>query len=111
MSFICASWSVDVCCREERRDQVRRVGSECSCHRQQSFVLLHRWKRALNPPATHCQLYLYIFIYFIYVFKLIYKAPRGRNFRSAVSFRRWLKPSPVLIAPTRRRMARLSGPG
>jgi len=36
---------------------------------------------------------------------------QGRNFRGAVSSQRWLKPSLVLIAPTHRGMARLSGPG
>jgi len=37
-----------------------------------------------------------VFIYFI----SIYKAPKGRNFRGAVSSQRWPKPSPVFIEPT-----------
>jgi len=51
------------------------------------------------------------FIFFIYIYKLIYKAPYGRNFSSAVSSsQRWPKPSPILIASTHGGMARLSRP-
>jgi len=45
----------------------------------------------------------FIFIYFIYIYKLIYLAPCGCNFRGAVSSQRWPKPFPVLIAPLLRR--------
>jgi len=40
--------------------------------------------------------YIYLFIY-----KLIYRAPSGRHFRGVVSSQRWPKTIPVLIASTR----------
>ena len=40
------------------------------------------------------------FIYILFIYKLLYKAPQGRNFRGAVSSQRLPKPSPVIIAPT-----------
>jgi len=49
------------------------------------------------------------YLSFIHIYKLIYKVPQGRNFRGAVSSQRCPKPSPVLIAPNHREMARLSG--
>jgi len=32
-----------------------------------------------------------LFIFIFYIYKLIYKAPEGRNFRGAVSSQRWPK--------------------
>jgi len=46
----------------------------------------------------------------LFIYKLIYKVPLGRNFRGAVSSQRSPKPSLVLVAPTHGGMARLSGP-
>ena len=37
------------------------------------------------------------------MYKLMYKAPQGRNFRGVVSSQRWPKPSLVLITPTQER--------
>jgi len=69
---------------------------------------LHSILTVLSSCFLAPKVFSYILLDIYY--KLIYKAPQGRNVRVAVSSQRWPKLSPVLIAPIHGGMARLSGP-
>ena len=77
------------------------------CVVARSLRTSHWWWNIFGFYRSRLDSYVFIFIC---IYQLIYRAPRCRNYRGAVSPRRWPKPSPVLIAPTHGGVARLSGP-